>query len=193
MSHSKNEIRNISIWHPAKLLGTWFWSGLFPVAPGTIGSIAAMPFAWIIVHNWYIEGLLIATALCFVVGWVVCDIYYQKTQKHDPKEIVIDEVAGMWLCISLLYIFAFDNLILSQYLPTFTSETGYQDISAKNILLLSAVAFIAFRLFDIWKPWPVNWADSTVGGGLGIMLDDIIAACYAAFVVIAITIGVFYF
>jgi phosphatidylglycerophosphatase A len=137
---------------PIGLLATWFGVGLSPKAPGTMGSLAALPFAWAIVVWCGEEWLLAATLLITIAGVPICSAYMKKFNRaHDPKEIVIDEVAGMWMVV---YIFGGSFL----YWP---------------------LAFILFRLFDIWKPWPVSWADKKVEGGLGVMLDDVLAALYA--------------
>ena len=95
-------------------------------------------------------ALLAASLVCFGLGWWASAIYVARTGASDPSEVVIDEVAGQWL---VLAVSPLDPL---SYL----------------------VGFALFRLFDIWKPWPISWADQRVGGGLGVMLDDILAAGY---------------
>jgi phosphatidylglycerophosphatase A len=136
------------------VLGTWFGAGLLPVMPGTWGSLAALPCAWAIRSLWGIAGLAIAAAIVFAVGcWAAGTIAKSRGVK-DPDMIVIDEVAAQWLVL----------------LPASLHPLSY------------ALAFLLFRIFDIWKPWPVGWADRRIDGGLGIMLDDLLAAVYAALV-----------
>jgi len=133
-------------------LATWFGAGLMPKAPGTWGSLAALPFAWAILHyggTWWLAG---ASLLVFLVGWWASAVYVAGAGTADPDEVVIDEVAGQWLTL----------------LPAATLVWWHW-----------AAGFALFRLFDIVKPWPVGWADRRVKGGLGVMLDDVIAALYA--------------
>ncbi len=141
---------HLSLLHPAKLLGTWFGSGLAPKASGTAGTLAALPFAYLIQTLGNNQVLLIASLIAFVVGWIATNNYLKHTDASDPKEIVIDEVAGQWFLLSFMY-------------PTWASYI---------------VGFALFRFFDVLKPWPVSWADRKIKGGLGVMLDDMIAASY---------------
>ncbi len=145
--------------HPARIVATWFWIGHFPLAPGTVASLAALPVAWAILTfgGEFRQGLLfLAAFLAFAVGVWTSGIYGRRTGRDDAKEVVIDEVMGQWFAL----VFALPDHIWHL-----------------------AVGFIAFRLFDIFKPWPANWADRTIKGGWGVMLDDLIAAIYAAIVV----------
>ena len=142
------------------LLATWFGSGLIKLAPGTWGSLAALPFAWIIYENWRAPGLALATLAVFLIGIYVSQIYARDRENEDPSEVVIDEVAGM--CFTLLVV------------PT--------DI------FYYFIGFILFRIVDIWKPWPVSWADKNIKGGVGIMLDDILAGVYAALALLTVRI-----
>lgn len=142
--------QSLSLLHPAKLIGTWFGSGLAPKASGTAGSLAALPFAWGIQAQWGSEALLMASLLAFFIGWLATHSYLKHTDAKDPKEIVIDEVAGVWFLLSFLY------------------------MSWESYL----IGFICFRFFDVLKPWPVSWADCKINGALGVMLDDMLAAAY---------------
>jgi len=137
--------------HPARLLATWFGAGLARGAPGTWGSIAALPFAWGIAWFAGPTGLLISAFAILAVGIWASNAVTQASGIKDPGEIVIDEVAGQWLTL------AFAPLDPMAY----------------------ALGFALFRLFDITKPWPANWIDRNVSGGAGIMLDDIVAGAYA--------------
>jgi len=140
--------------HPAVLLATWFGVGLIPIAPGTWGSLAALPFAWAILSLWGATGLAIAIAIVFFAGWWAAATVSKAGAIKDPGFVVIDEVAGQWLAL----------------------------LAAPRDPLAWVLAFLLFRIFDIWKPWPVRWADQDITGGLGVMLDDLLAAVYAALV-----------
>jgi phosphatidylglycerophosphatase A len=143
------------------LLATWFGTGLLPITPGTWGSLAALPFAWAIRSHVGTTGLVVATVIVFTVGWWVAATVAKASSIEDPSAVVIDEVAAQWLVL----------------LPAPLDPLAY------------AVAFLLFRIFDIWKPWPVRWADRHVKGGLGIMLDDLLAAVYAVVPVLVLLVG----
>ena len=130
-------------------IATWFGSGNAPIAPGTMGSLAALPVGYVI-HSVFGGAVLAVMALViFILGVWVSEIYMTLNNKlDDPKEIVIDEVAGQWLLLSVMPL----NLY------------GY------------VLGFILFRIFDILKPWPISWVDNNIKGGLGVMFDDILAA-----------------
>lgn len=146
------------------LLGHWFYTGKSPKAPGTMGTIGAVPFAYAI-HMWLgIEVLLAAAIILSIVGVWVSNRYMEiHNLHHDPGEIVIDEVAGYWLTISAM--------------PLWYVVPDYQPV-----WVIYLAAFVVFRFFDILKPWPICVADKKVGGGFGVMLDDIIAAFMAIIV-----------
>lgn len=137
---------------PLRMLATWFGSGLSPVAPGTMGSLAALPFAWGLLVWGGTPALLAGAAAVFVLGIPVSAAYGRQIGRDDPGEIVIDEVAGQWLAL----------------------------VPAGLDPVLFALGFVFFRLFDVWKPWPVSWADRSLKGGLGVMVDDILAGVLAA-------------
>jgi phosphatidylglycerophosphatase A len=137
--------------HPAMLLATWFGAGLLPKIPGTWGSLAALPFAWHIGSEFGALGLVIAAAIVFAVGCWAADTASRAGDIRDPGFIVIDEVAAQFLVLAV----------------------------APVAPLAYAAGFVLFRIADIVKPFPANWADREVHGGLGIMLDDIFAALYA--------------
>lgn len=142
----------------ARLISTWFGVGLLPKAPGTWGSLAALPFAWFIYSYGGYQILLLATAGIFAAGVWMSGIAAAESGAEDPGEVVIDEVAGQWLTLVVVP-------------PDF---------------LLYAAGFVLFRVFDIWKPWPVSWADRNLKGGLGIMADDVLAGVYAAVILFAL-------
>ena len=132
---------------PGVLLATWFGSGYLPKAPGTWGSVAALPFAWAIVHFGGIWALAMASVTVFFVGIWASNVYMAKTGTHDPGAIVIDEVAGQWI------------VLLAAPLDPAAYFLG----------------FVLFRFFDVLKPWPISWADKNIDGAWGVMMDDVLA------------------
>jgi phosphatidylglycerophosphatase A len=144
--------RRLPCLHPASLLATWFGAGLLPGAPGTWGSLAALPFAWAIATLFGPAALLVAAAILFFVGWWAAEQVGRASGVADEGSIVIDEVAGQWLTLSVA--------------PA--SAAAY------------VLGFLLFRLFDITKPWPARAAERNLPGGLGVMADDIVAGVYAA-------------
>jgi phosphatidylglycerophosphatase A len=132
-------------------IATWFGCGLSPIISGTAGSLGALPFAYLIQLYGGNAALFAAALAMFSVGCWASNQYLLHTGRtDDPREIVVDEVAGQWLLLSVLF-------------PTWQSYL---------------VGFILFRSFDIVKPWPVCVADRKIKGGFGVMFDDILAALY---------------
>lgn len=150
---------NRSLKHPDALVATWFGSGLAPVAPGTFGSAATFPPALAIAVAAGAPGLLAAAAVVFALGLWAAERYVRETGNPDPKEVVIDEVAG-------------------QLLPLAVAPLGLAPWLA---------AFLLFRVFDILKPWPCDYLDRTLHGGFGVMADDIAAGVYAAICMLGLT------
>jgi phosphatidylglycerophosphatase A len=138
----------------AALVSTVFGIGRAPAAPGTVASIAALPIAWLIQFFAGPIALAGAALAVFALGIWFSAIYARETGVTDPSEVVIDEVAGQWLACALSPL----------------TWTGY------------LLAFALFRLFDIAKIWPVSWGEQQ-RGGLGIMLDDLIAGAIAGVIV----------
>ena len=151
----KAEARSATERRLAAWLSTWFQVGLLPKAPGTFGSIAALPCAWALVWLGGPWLLLLAAALIFVLGCLAAKVHMDDLGVQDPGFIVIDEVVGQWLTL----------------LPAPLNPLAY------------AIGLIAFRFFDILKPWPISWLDRNVKGAFGVMIDDVAAAIYAAAVV----------
>jgi len=133
-----------------------FGSGWLPKAPGTWGSLAALLPAWVILSWSGVAGLLIASAIVLLIGCYVCAVVLPKMQDKDPGWIVIDEWAGQWLCLGLLV--------------PFMGEGG-------TVFL---IAFAAFRAFDIFKPWPISWAETAGPPWWSIMADDVLAGLMGA-------------
>jgi len=140
-----------------KLFLTFFGTGLSPKAPGTVGSLAALLIGIVILHYLGMQTLFMLTIAITIVGIFEVSKYENSTGTHDQQLIVIDEVVGMWLSLMIAYATA-----QSVHYP-------YAEILA---IILS---FAAFRLFDIWKPSTIGWIDRELKGGLGVMLDDVLA------------------
>ena len=143
--------RGMSFWHPVCLLSNWFGVGLIPGAPGTWGSLAALPMAWYVLKFHGPLELAALGGILFLIGCWSAGVYARRTNENDPGTIVIDEVAAQCLVLTAV-----------------PASPAY-----------FAIAFIAFRIADIFKPWPASWADRSIKGGFGIMLDDIFAGAYA--------------
>lgn len=125
-------------------------SGLAPKAPGTFGTLAAVPF-YLLLLNLPVWGYLLALVLAFLLGVWLCDVTARNLGVHDHPGIVWDEFVGYWLAMT----------------------------AAPQGWLWVILGFVLFRLFDIAKPWPIRQADSRLGGGFGIMFDDVLAGIYA--------------
>jgi phosphatidylglycerophosphatase A len=152
-----------------RFIATWFYAGLIRPAPGTWGSLAALPFGYAMLWaGWGIWHLLLACTVIFALGWWAT---YEETKgkdDHDPGEIVIDEVVGQWLALSPFFLF---NTMF------FLSErSGFYSI---EFYIQFFAAFGLFRLYDILKPWPVSWADQK-STPFGVMFDDVLAGLMAA-------------
>jgi len=147
---------DLSATHPAMLVATLGGVGLLPKAPGTFGSLVALPFAWLVARAAGPAGLLAAAAVLFAAGWWAAAIVARRLG-HDPQIVVVDEAAGQFLTL----------------------------VAAPLDLWHFAAGFALFRLFDITKPWPVGWADRNIHGGFGCMFDDTLAALYAVAVLLA--------
>jgi phosphatidylglycerophosphatase A len=137
-------------------------------APGTWGSAAAIPLAWGLHAAGGFALLLLATLAVTAAGWWAVRAATRDSADKDPAEIVIDEVAGQWIAL-------------------WPVSLGAQMAGASFWALWPGVltAFLAFRLFDVWKPGPVGWADRQPGA-MGVMADDLIAGWLAALVVAAL-------
>jgi len=149
-----------------RIIATVFYVGHLRPAPGTWGSLAALLLAYGLHLAGGFLALLIATAAALALGWWATSVELRGSTDKDPSEIVIDEVLGMWVA---LWPVSYGAML-----------------SGVDVLRLwpgIVTAFLAFRLFDIWKPGPVGWADRKPGA-FGVMLDDALAGALAAIVVI---------
>lgn len=152
----------------ATIIGTVFGVGYIRPAPGTWGSLVALPWAWLLHVLGGFPILLLGVIAAFLKGWWATSKMTEGSDDHDPSEIVIDEVVGQWIALLPLSYAAWSN-----------------DISVHVMWPGWIAAFALFRLFDIWKPWIIGWADRR-GDALGVMLDDVIAGVFAAIGVMAL-------
>jgi phosphatidylglycerophosphatase A len=139
---------------PATIAATVFGIGYFQVAPGTVMSAVATPLAVLLaLHGGFLD-VVIGAMVALTIGIFACNEHVRRTGREDPSECVIDELAGQWIACAFV---CFGRLSIPAFLA----------------------AFLLFRLFDIWKPWPVSWAERRFAGGLGVMLDDVLAGLIA--------------
>ena len=146
----------------ARLIGTVLYVGHIRPAPGTWGSLVALPWGWLLHVIGGFPLLALGVVIAFLKGWWATAKMTAGSDDHDPSEIVVDELVGQWIAILPL---------------SFAAWRADLDILALWPGWISA--FLLFRLFDIWKPGPVGWADRR-GDALGVMLDDVIAGILAA-------------
>lgn len=143
-------LSRLSLKNPIHFLALGFGSGLAAKAPGTFGTLAAVPLYLLLAQLpliWY----LALTLVCVLAGIYICDKAAKDMGVHDHGAIVWDEVAGLLITM----------------------------IAAPAGLMWLIVGFVLFRLFDIIKPWPIRWLDAKVEGGFGIMIDDVLAGIFA--------------
>ena len=150
----------------SRLIATFGFVGLMRPAPGTWGSLAALPILWALHTLAGFPGVAAGTVIVILLGWWAVRAIEAEGEAHDPGWIVIDEVAGMWLALWPVSAGAWWLGV-----PVLALWPGW------------VAGFLAFRAFDIWKPGPVGWADRRPGA-TGVMLDDLIAGVFAAVVVV---------
>jgi len=131
-------------------LATWFGAGYLPKAPGTWGSLAALPL-YLFLRHLNLENYLLALGLIFLVAVISAGQAEKILDRKDPGVVVIDEVLGMLITL----------------------------IAAPDNPVIWLAGFFIFRFFDILKPWPIRLADRRINGGLGIVLDDVLAGIYS--------------
>lgn len=137
--------------HPLDFLALGFGSGLVPRAPGTAGTVAAIP-VYLLASSLKLPVYLLLVALMFLAGIAICAHTARRLGVHDHPGIVWDEIVGYLVTMAM-------------------APAGW---------LWIVIGFVLFRLFDIVKPWPIRWLDKHVHGGFGIMLDDLLAGLFAA-------------
>ncbi len=157
MQADKGQLRKVAFSTPTGFLAFGFGAGLSPWAPGTMGTLVAIPIALLLqAHPVLLQLGLIA--VMFVAGVYVCDKTSRRLGVHDHGGIVWDEITGFLLCV----------------------------LAAPATVMGYLLAFVLFRVFDIFKPWPIGMIDRKLKGGLGIMVDDIIAAAYTAAILMSL-------
>lgn len=148
--------------HVHVLIATWFGAGRVRPAPGTIGSLAAIPFGYLIAYLTGYIGLGVAALLLLALGTFSANYYGRKSGEKDDQSIVVDEVIGLWIAA----------------------------IPAEQDLRLWIAAFVLFRIFDIYKPWPASFFDRRAGNGFDVLMDDVVAGIYAFLGVATLAAGV---
>jgi len=141
---------------PAGWLACGFGSGLAPVAQGTFGSLTAL-LPWLGLRQLPLPFYLLVIVAGFAIGVWACNVASRALGVDDHRSLVWDEFIGQWIAL----------------LPLLVLPTPWWAI---------ALGFVLFRLFDVWKPWPIRWLDRRVKGGMGVMVDDAVAGALAAIV-----------
>ncbi len=152
----------------SRWLSIFFGVGLLRPAPGTWGSAVAILLGLMIDRAFGVFALLGATVVVTALGFWACARELRDRPGADPGEVVIDEVAGQWIAL-LFPAFAFWQRGMEDW--AYAAYPGW------------VAAFVFFRLFDIWKPWIIGWADRR-DDAAGVMLDDLIAGIFAGIAVI---------
>ena len=150
-------LKKVVFGSPSGFLAFGFGSGLSPYAPGTMGTLAAIPFIFALraLGN---PGFWIVLVLLFLLGVQLCGSVSRKLGVHDHGGIVWDEMVGYWL------------------------SAAFVPLQWHWLL----AAFLLFRFFDILKPWPIRQLDKKVSGGFGIMIDDVVAALFTVLILAAV-------
>ncbi len=155
---NRETLARLDFKHPATWIATWFGCGFIQPAPGTWGTLGGLPFGIILLVFGGIPALLIGLTIVIPLGLWASKHFTDMAQEKDSGMIVIDEVAGLWIAL----------------IPA----------TLNPLSILFAFAF--FRLFDIWKPWPVSFMDKKMRGAPSVMADDLMAGLYAALVLIGL-------
>lgn len=143
-------------------IATVGFSGHLHPAPGTWGSLVALPLAWLVLFLGGPWLLCFGIILFFIIGvWATSEVTRGK-ENHDPSEVVVDELVGQWIAL----------------LPV-AFGASHAGVPVTALWPGWIAAFVLFRLFDIIKPGPIGWADRR-NDAVGVMLDDVIAGCFAA-------------
>ncbi|KJV56195.1 phosphatidylglycerophosphatase A family protein [Orientia chuto str. Dubai] len=187
-----------------ELIVTFFYFGKFKFAPGTLGSLIALPMSLLVYKclpvyklDQFNITMLVVIVILFIIGSLFCQVYIEYYGVHDPREMIIDEVVGQMLAVmlviplvtqissssvlALLVELLRDTVIfISNSLFGINYMKEFKDYTLATLLML---ILIFFRFFDIVKPWPVCFIDRNLNNGVGVMLDDIIAGLMAAIMV----------
>jgi len=149
----RSALRKVVFGSPSGFLAFGFGSGLSPFAPGTMGTLVAIPFIFPL-KALGAPGFWVAMVLLFLLGVQMCGSVSRKLGVHDHGGIVWDEMIGFWL------------------------SAAFVPLQWPWLL----AAFLLFRFFDILKPWPIRQLDKKVGGGFGVMIDDVVAALFTVLI-----------
>jgi phosphatidylglycerophosphatase A len=141
---------------PAGWLACGFGSGLAPIAQGTFGSLAAL-LPWLLLRELPLPLYVVILLSGFAVGVWACNVASRALGVADHRSLVWDEFIGQWMAL----------------LPLLVLPAPWWAV---------VLGFGLFRLFDVWKPWPIRWLDRRVKGGMGVMIDDVVAGVFAAVV-----------
>ncbi len=160
--HLSPQQRRALLATPAGWLACGFGSGLASVAQGTFGSLAAL-LPWLLLRELSLPIYLTVVLLGFGVGVWACDVAGRAIGVDDHRSLVWDEFIGQWIALV--------PLLMPALLPP-SGITWWMVLAG----------FALFRLFDVWKPWPIRWLDRHLKGGLGVMVDDVVAGIFAAIV-----------
>lgn len=144
-----------AVWrNPLYFVAFGLGSGAIPLAPGTFGTLMAIPF-YLLLQPLPLPFYLAFTLLFFAASSWICDRVSRETGTHDHPGMCLDEFVGFF--VTMIH-----------------APTGWPWV---------VLGFLLFRLFDIWKPWPINWLDKKVHGGFGMVLDDVVAGIFAMIVI----------
>lgn len=155
----KQPLSLLSLRNPWYLFATGFGSGLSPIVPGTMGTVASIPF-FLLLAQLPLAIYLLLVVVAAIIGVKICQVTSDDMGVHDHGSIVWDEFVGFWI-----------TMLIVPWLQLPLSDWKW---------LLTG--FVLFRAFDMIKPWPIGWFDKKVHGGFGIMLDDIVAGIMAGIV-----------
>jgi len=156
---NKDFKKYLKLTNPIHFLAVGLGSGLSPIMPGTMGSLMAIPL-WLLFYCLTPMLYWVFILVTFIFGCFLCQKTSDDTHTHDSGHIVWDEFVGMWITLF--------------FIPQIS-------------ILWVTIAFVAFRIFDMAKPWPIRWFDKRVPGGFGIMVDDVIAAIFSSLSVYLLT------
>ncbi len=140
-----------------RLLLTFFGTGLSPIAPGTVGTAASIPFGLLVIDYFGANSLTTLVIVLSIISIIEINKYEKEGGIHDDKSIVIDETVGVWLTMAITF----------GGLPIWNNPYNYYTAIA--------ISFLSFRLFDIWKPSTIGYIDKKVAGGVGVVGDDLLA------------------
>jgi phosphatidylglycerophosphatase A len=154
------------------------YSGLAPVAPGTVGTLVSLPLGMLILIYFDAYTLFLATVLISIIAIREINKYEARTTSHDDKSIVIDELAGMWFALSVA--------------PAISIGLNEVTTLENGFLIQSLLSFVLFRYFDITKPSIIGRIDREAKGGVGVMGDDVLAGFTAGILSSALWQGYLY-